>query len=87
MRLLADTASGTAYLEIFQENVVHIVVLQAAMRWNKRGRRTLVDSKVLTNWTYCPSDPKAIPFPPRQVMSLATMFVEFYDVSVSHRIQ
>lgn len=27
---------------------------------------------------YWPSEPIAIPFPPRQVMSFAKMFVEFY---------
>ena len=32
----------------------------------------------LTNCTYCPREPNAIPFPPRQVTSLTKMFVEFY---------
>ena len=64
------------HLQILQEDMVDDIVLRTVgyesvdvLQWIRA---------IPTNCTYCPRDPKAIPLPPRQVMSLATIFVEFW---------
>ena len=43
----------------------------------RRIRQYVEDRGERTRSTYCPSDPTAIPFPPRHVTLRATMLVEF----------
>jgi hypothetical protein len=63
------------YLCVADDYIVHDVALQPCQplaMW-----RT---ANCLTRFAYCPKEPNAMPFPPRQVMLLARMFVEFYEI-------
>ena len=72
-----STMMGTsAHLDVFHDHVVHDIILVVA-RVREREKYGVAVER-LTNWTYCPRDPNAIPFPPRQVTSLTKMLVEFY---------
>ena len=68
-----------AYFEVFHVHIVYDIVLeQAAVKDVKDGEKGGVLVR-LTNWTYCPTDPNAMPFPPRHMASLTYMFVEFCE--------